>query len=854
MEDDEERIQETLAQGIRNKEVVSLIHNWCRHAEISRNGGVGMIEQMYDVPIGHMGLRCKHVAGGSLNCWRLEDAVYEFYLDNCEKCKFREAVNLPNILEFVVPRQKDAEEKREAQAVEDTLRRRERNARHAERASLKLSLDINEQQILDIVDELDSENWESKDDRLEQQARLAPETFTKDIVDYLFDQATRQSVYYRGQIAKCLLNLSIDTSKATTLSIDLIRGNSSYQLAIDHITTLVDDLEFTDVKKLVPPLVSRALPPPPRIIMGDYNRPLDAEPIKTIYQARKLELNCFIEELFDSADLSKIRGAARTIMAIDENELYAKFARTIIGKLLRQKILLKDVRHDDDTVYYLREIAVNAFKASSKSVDKIIQSLLKDDNRIARKEAVSIYYGAMKHGFRKEIQIEAFHRTAFEKLLWMAVDDPFDRMENKAADFFTHTWDEFKMLAAEQMDGLIGAAVLLSEKLKEIDLPGTIIRTPTGLENLEKSNQRSSVNSLQGALIAWAALGASGRGESGIKDFLQLYRQLPDNQVQMQANTVAHFSNLITDARSMQLVLSELYGALMHGDARIRASAAKVVGDVDYHVRENFPDLIFEAYLALLTDPIVMVHKTALRELKLAPFPEDLKLHVRSAVLNLILAYAKDKVGGDFLVECIDIFVINFCNTEELAGETGKALCTILMTLEDGPLYHAVNYLRYDLLSATNYLGVVIKSLRSEYTRQISTDDCLTTIRNASENEIEKHHAQLNEALNDLHPLSPYNFLEATTLIAALSRVRRAADGVAFCQRALSETPDTKQNRQFRAEIELLKIACEVESDAERSIEYQKQLESWLRAKSELEEEEDEHRSRRASIPKSLLS
>jgi len=439
------------------------------------------------------------------------------------------------------------------------------------------------------VDELDSEEWVSKDNRLEQQSQLAPETFTNQLIEYLYDHTNKHSVQYNDQIAKCLLNLPVATEKLTKLSISLVRGYSNYQPAIDHITSVVDDLEFADVSKLVYPFVGRALPPPPSTIMGNHDRVLDNTSIRSIYRARKSELNSFINELFDSGDLNKIRGAARTILAIDVTELYATHNRTVIGKLLRRNTLLKNARRDDDTIHYLKEVAVNTFKKLPLNTDKIIQSLLKDKNETVQKGATAIYRGAMRHRYRDEILLEDFHKIAFERLLWMAVDNPYDRMENEAANFFQHPWDEFKELAAEQMDGVVGAAAVLSEKLNAIDVPEKIIIAPTGLEEIEKNNQRSSVNSLQGALVAWAALGASAKGEAGIKDFLQLYSSLPDDQIQMQANVVAHFSKLMIDVRSMQLVLSDLYGALMHGDARIRASAVKVVSDVHYKVRENFP-------------------------------------------------------------------------------------------------------------------------------------------------------------------------------------------------------------------------------------------------------------------------
>jgi len=53
-EDDfQHEMMETLAAGERNHENVKLIQNWCGNVRVERSGGIGMIEQMTGVPIGH---------------------------------------------------------------------------------------------------------------------------------------------------------------------------------------------------------------------------------------------------------------------------------------------------------------------------------------------------------------------------------------------------------------------------------------------------------------------------------------------------------------------------------------------------------------------------------------------------------------------------------------------------------------------------------------------------------------------------------------------------------------------------------------------------------------------------------
>jgi len=55
---DEARYGQIIRDGERNKEVAELIHNWCSHARVSNQGGVGLIAQQTGLPIGHFAMEC----------------------------------------------------------------------------------------------------------------------------------------------------------------------------------------------------------------------------------------------------------------------------------------------------------------------------------------------------------------------------------------------------------------------------------------------------------------------------------------------------------------------------------------------------------------------------------------------------------------------------------------------------------------------------------------------------------------------------------------------------------------------------------------------------------------------------
>ncbi len=104
MDDFDDGIQRAFEAGQRNANTLKLLKNWCEYAEISRSGGVGMVEAQTGLPIGHMGMQCKYSKHSSMHCWLLEDSVFSFYKKCCRDCDKRVPVSIPNILEFVEPR------------------------------------------------------------------------------------------------------------------------------------------------------------------------------------------------------------------------------------------------------------------------------------------------------------------------------------------------------------------------------------------------------------------------------------------------------------------------------------------------------------------------------------------------------------------------------------------------------------------------------------------------------------------------------------------------------------------------------------------------------------------------------
>jgi len=422
-----------------------------------------------------------------------------------------------------------------------------------------------------------------------------------------------------------------------------------------------------------------------------------------------------------------------------------------------------------------------------------------------------------------------------------------------AGHFFRHSWDEFAELAVANFDDLIGAAATLSEKYEQLDKETILEIEENFLDHLEKSNKRNAIDGLQVALIEWAAIGAKSKECEGIEDFLNLYRSLPEEQVQMRGNMIVHVSKLLTGVESLTIVLSDWYRALMDESTLIRARAVQAWENVPYALVKNFPDLFFEAYSVLLLDQYVMVHKNAVRSLSRRSFPDEKRSLVRSQLWNLICYYAQPDKQDDFVVECIDVFASLCLSDEERKGEIGLLLSNILLNLKGSALYHAINRLRYHFDDVPGFVKVALKAIQDEYTRSISIDDCISVILRAKHEELRNCKAELKNAFDALKPFKPQQFIEALVYVAALSKFGDNATSTICFKELLEEIPKDDRHIQWKLEAALVAEAACIEHSIGVCEPYIELIEKWNSLMADLEKENAE-RAKLRDFPPSFFS
>ncbi|KUG23648.1 hypothetical protein ASZ90_006559 [hydrocarbon metagenome] len=852
MDDFEDSFKDAIEAGQRNLRATKLLNNWCFHAEFIRSSGRGMIEAETGLPIGHMGVQCKFSKKNSMLCWLLEDAAYDFYKNNCKGCKDRVPVGFPNIMSFVGPREDAAEKRKYAREEEKRERKQKQTNRQQERAKLRYELSLEETFVLDLLDELDRSDIARDDPRLEQLANLAPETFTRKVIKHLLPAVLYESLPYSNPAAKALLKAPLKPEEKFSVAVRLVTSYEESQTAIDVILSDAGKLTEGDLTKVLSRFVSMALGPPPGMHfgMGEPIR-LNAAPIRSLFKQRHAEICAEIDVLLRSANPKKIGEAIEIILATESDDLLSKHAESIFAKLMRRRLLLPSERRDSSVLYYLREAASKCLELFPEETDKIIQSFLADNDDTGKEEAHRTYGSVLRHSYREKTHIGTAQRIAFRRLLWAATESPENIMD-KAGQFFRHSWDEFAQLAAEHFDDLIGAAAILSEKYEQVDKKRALELADNVLDHMERGNKRTAIDSLQEALIEWAAVGAKFKGREGIEQFLELYRRLPENQTQMRGNMIAHVSKLLTGVESLMIVLTDWYRSLMDESQLIRARAVQAWENMPYDLVKNFPDLFFEAFSVLLTDPYVIVHRAAVHALRHRSFPEEKRGLIKRGLLNLIFYYSQQSKQEDFVVDCIDAFAFLCLSSEERKGKLGQWLSAILLTLEGSALYHAVDRLHYGFKNVPGFVKVALKSIQNDYTRSISIDDCAAAILGAPNSELRNCVEDIKKAFEALRPFKPEGFFEALLYATALTKAGDHATANACFIELMASIPLEDRNEQWRLEAALVAVASEIEHAIGGGEVFVELIEKWSSLLSELEKE-NEKRTKLRNFPPSFF-
>ena len=810
----EDHIDKTVTQGRKNQRTARLVENWCRNARIVRSGGIGLIEEIYKVPIGHMGVECDHAPISGIQCWDFEEAAVDFYLKNCKLCDKREPGSGPDI-KPLIQAYENAEAARAQKEAEHKKREAEKRAeRKLELDKLRASADPDTNQVVDLIEAIEKDEDGNAAEKLPRLALLAPETFSEKVIEFLKKQILEDNVKLAHPALNALLILPVDSETKRKLAARNASGYGVHESSVKYLEKTAKELSSEDVKAILPIFTLDAFP-----VVGliQPKRQPNATPLLTLASHHGEIIKQTLSEWLGSGEEQLVEVAVRVICVITSKHpaLVKPFLRDVFGKLLRHKILLPGFSNEtlgENGLSVLRSAAAGLFCALPDDADTILQRLLEGSDETARSEGARLYASVLhEESSENALTLGKAQEIAFERVLWMAADISDNTLNDEAMQFFSYVRGELLPIALTHLDSIIGAAATLSNKIKPPDENGIIETPKTGLEEVERSQNRSLISRFQGNLVKWAFKASALKGIDGVEEILSLYAKLPENQVEMRSSMVAHFSGLMDKPEHVNLVLPHLYTAMTSTEPLVRGNAAEAIGNAPYELRRDFPELLFEIYLVFLTDPNIYVHESAVHALKIHAFPENLKQRLAICLINLILVYKTEETDSRFLIECMEHYVHGCLTDTQLSGNEGRFLVWIIGRLDDMYAYHAVECLGDSLKDAPGFVNLCAKCLQGNRAHRINgkQDIFYLLLGRVPQN-------RLREAVTDLVDTAksfPDNRRHlAGQIVVLLAKAGCWTEAIHVCQHMLSVIPDIRLNLNLRLYFESLRQVCAFES------------------------------------------
>jgi len=322
-------------------------------------------------------------------------------------------------------------------------------------------------------------------------------------------------------------------------------------------------------------------------------------------------------------------------------------------------------------------------------------------------------------------------------------------------------------------------------------------------------------------------------------------RALPEHDNLLRGAIVENFDCLMGSLDTLSQCLPDYYSALVGSSPLVRSNAATALGKMTGQIRDNMPALVFEAFVAFLTDPFVIVHKAAVRALERLTLPDELATEVALALLNVIVNYARNRSDDDFVMQCIVLHTHRYVRREELAGKLGNTLIGIMMRLRPMSVARGLRHYGRLFQGNPNYPGLLLRLMGDDETMSHQHEELFDRLRGVPVGSLYDHRRELvqlsNRASRSRSRREVGIVIEMLTASGAWSE---AAEASAAAYKGID---DNLREKPRRLHAKLCKIACDLEFAVSlgNTDEVEKARGEWDKTIREIKQDNEIHRLRR---------
>lgn len=843
-----DRIEDAIAVGERNKRTMELVHNWCGHVKAKRHGGIGMVEQMTGLPIGHFFLECPHAPAGGMAAFEFSETALDFYDRNCVDCRHRKPMRFPTISVLVAERDQRVAAQRVKQERAEEVKADRLAARQAARQAIRTSLDPVAATTLDRITELDRQE-EGADRRLVETAKLARETFTPEIIDHLFDLINSNEHWLVGPCLETVSNLPVDGARLCNAALQAMRSPGHARLGGAIVQKNAAAADPSLIAGALPSIVSLANPPSFDFGPSRRRDPVPG-PLRALYDQHKDAVRAGLREMLERKDAYIARLSALGLEALIPRDpsLASFLIPELIARVARAKHLLEG--HEDDVEKALddiRDTLVLCFIADPSKVDQLIQDYLIGASDEGTAQLYKIYDEVLRGvRFSRDVNkapvFTPAHDAAFRRLVVAASGARTHEVERATSGFFDGGPYDLAPLAVKHIDLLLGTAAVVDAKRETLKEQPLDKKKPES--RLERYNQLQHLSGLADSFVRWACLSAAKADLVSITSVLEFLRALPEGRDQLVGSIVGHFHAMMRTPEGLIACLPDFYSAQVGSSQLVRSYAATAFGELSSTARKNLPSLAFEAFCTQLSDPFLIVHKAAAHALERFTLPDEFKVRAQIALSGIIVSYAKDRPRDEALVRAVALYARKFACAEEMVGDVGRFFVQILTKAEPYVAAKEIKYGRNVFQNAPGYTRLLIQLIEDGQALSIYGEDLVERLGDLSPVMVREEQVALlalgkKQIANGPHLVG--------VLIERFTSAGLWAEALELAKAAHDEIEDNVRNTQIRLHASLRMIACDFEdavseNDAARA---SRLAEEFDAAQAAIEEDYETHRVRR---------
>ncbi|WP_152693186.1 hypothetical protein [Caballeronia mineralivorans] len=706
---------------------MELVQNWCAHAKVEKFGGTGLIEQETGLPIGHHAVTCDHAPAGGMATWDLADAAIDFYDRNCVHCDKRQPVRLPNLSELVAERDRE-----QGEAAVENKRREERLAaaqqqRCQVRDGLRAGQSAPALTLLDDLEQFDTEPSSEARVRILETSRLAPEIFSTTITEHFFDLVEAGEYWFLETGLQVLQQLSCDKRRLVRCALTCLTRRVCVEISASILEMNVDEADETMVPAAIPALALLARPPRSPVPF-DHRTP-HPEPLLEVFMRWPDQACRGVERLLDEHRPFEVMTGARSLRVLVRVDplVPLRFVRSLATKLTRAHLLDEgEGRHDlSDVCQALKDGLALALLADPSATDKTLMTYFAGASSDGEARLMGVYERVFFRARRDDSAPDpAVGGVVLRRLLWAATTSSNDEVLREVEHAFGDDPDNLLGIALSELDVLLGAAALMDDRLRNLETDSRVEKPANMLHAMELHGRRGTLRALRENFVGWAVNAASGN-EHATRQYIEFVASINSELHALRASLVEHASTLMTTPHGLNAVLPLLYSSMVGPSQVVRAAAAKALGKLRYRRQSDLPELIFEAFIPLLTDPYLIVHQTAVRVLEKMQFPTVFGPVVKRALWALIVYYRGETKSHEFLMNCIALFVSRHLDEAAKQARVDEIMVALIEKVEPHIALRELRYIGRELSTTNGFAKMILQILADQEAMTSLADDAL---------------------------------------------------------------------------------------------------------------------------------